>query len=194
MGGQDFNAAFLAPGWNIMRRHVVCKQERFCNSALSHWQPIGVPSVALRRGDVFEEETPSSSGPIWSQWRWLGQPSSARRPASLIMMQTTSIFVRLGPVTISLRASARPASMRPAIMGRSNPTTSRSPVTPYGMVASSTSASRCSLLRLGSLGGVAIGAELTESSPDDCRAPDTKLKNRTERAISLSNAFRSPTR
>jgi hypothetical protein len=60
-------------------------------------------------------------------------------------------------------------------------------VTPYGMLASSTSASRCSSLRFGSRGGDVIRAELTESFADDSRLADTKLKNRTERAISLSS-------
>jgi hypothetical protein len=43
-------------------------------------------------------------------WRRLGQPSSARRPASLIVMRPTSIVVRPGPVTVSRCAVARPAS------------------------------------------------------------------------------------
>ncbi len=50
----------------------------------------------------------------------LDQPSSALRPASLIMMRATSIVVRSEAAIISRRAVARPSSTRPAIMSLSN--------------------------------------------------------------------------
>jgi hypothetical protein len=117
-----------------------------------------------------------------------GQPSSAIRPISVILIRTISI-----PVTTSRSAVASPAWTRPAIMLRSNPCTSASwsSVTPCRTLSSSASAWRCSLLRLGSRGGTAIRAELTESFAANGRRGDTKLKNRTERAISLSSTSKT---
>jgi hypothetical protein len=93
-----------------------------------------------------------------------GQPSSAIRPALVIRIRTASITARAGPITTSRSAVARPSWTRPAIVARSNPwaRTSRSSVMPCGKLASSASAWRCSLTRLGFHGGTAIRAELTE--------------------------------
>jgi hypothetical protein len=60
---------------------------------------------------------------------------------------------------------------------------------PSGVLASSASARRCSLLRLDSRGDVAMASEVSESLAGGRRVADTGLKNRSERAISLSMAF-----
>ncbi len=109
-----------------------------------------------------------------------GQPSSAVRPASVILIWTTSITAQPGSVTTSRCAVARPSWTRAAIMARSNPWArpSRSSVMPCGKLASSASAWRCSLPRLGSRGGTAIRAELTESFAADGYLGDLRYKRR----------------
>ncbi len=64
-------------------------------------------------------------------------------------------------------------------------------MTPYGVLASSASARRCSLLRPGSRGDAAMRPEVPESLTGDCRVADKGVKNRSERAISSSTASRS---
>ncbi len=89
-------------------------------------------------------------------------------------------------------AVARPSCTRPAIAARSTSwlSTSRSSMMPCGMLASSASARRCSMPRLGSRGGSAISGEVFESFADDRRAVNTGLKNRSERVASVQSPLR----
>jgi hypothetical protein len=107
----------------------------------------------------------------------------------------TAALVRPGLVTTSRCAIANPSLRRPPIVERSNPwaRTSSSAVTPCGKLASSASAWRCSLLRLGSPGDAVIRTAVSESLGGDGRVADTGLKNRRKCAI-LCRARRRPDR
>src|SRR5258708_1507091 len=54
-------------------------------------------------------------------------------------------------------------------------------MTPYGVLASSASARRCSPLRLGSRGDATMRPEVPESLTGDCRVADKEPQNRSER-------------
>jgi hypothetical protein len=125
---------------------------------------------AVRITDPTHESNAGRSGGVPLSF---GQPSSATRPISVILIRTMSI-----PVTTSRSAVASPARTRPVIMLRSNPwaRTSSSFVMPSGKLASSASTPRCSLLRLGSRGGTAIDTPVSDSLASDRRLGDTGYK------------------
>ena len=77
-------------------------------------------------------------------------------------------------------------------MSLSNPwaSTSRSSATPCGMLASSSSAWRCSALRGVFRGGTAMHAELCESFADAGHVADIGLKNKSKRTISVKSTWR----
>ena len=77
------------------------------------------------------------------------QPSIARRPASVIVMRTTSTVLPLASTGSPTIAAASPSWTSPASVLVSNPwaITSRSPVAPSGSRASTSSDRRCSRVR-----------------------------------------------
>ena len=98
----------------------------------------------------------------------LGQPSSARRPASVILTRPTA---RLPALMFSRCAVASPARMRLASIRRLKPCANIiASLTPNGLLARNWSARRCSAPRRRFRGGAAIrGPFIGQCTPDSGR-------------------------